>query len=152
VKKRWPTFLLQWEIAGSDAARLLARYRTELVAHLNDDIQGTAAVADHNRISSNQCTVRAHSIRKFVCAAFEAHDPAFHEFTGAVIQDKVVPPANARKRFLPIDRDCLIPDKTNACVREQCSTSHEEELKGWRPPERRDHAIVMWVSNAKPSV
>src|SRR5215475_14139008 len=41
VKQRWPHVLLQWEdFAGSNAARLLARYRDELRT-LNDDIQGT---------------------------------------------------------------------------------------------------------------
>ena len=54
VERRWPHILLQWEdFAGSNAARLLERYRNRLCT-FNDDIQGTAAVTTATLLAAVQ--------------------------------------------------------------------------------------------------
>src|SRR6202030_3406319 len=56
VKRRWPHVLLQWEdFAGSNAARLLERYRDRLCT-FNDDIQGTAAVTTATLLAAVHAT------------------------------------------------------------------------------------------------
>ncbi len=56
VERRWPHILLQWEdFAGSNAARLLARYRDRLCT-FNDDIQGTAAVTTATLLAAVNAT------------------------------------------------------------------------------------------------
>ena len=56
VKRRWPHVLLHWEdFAGGNAAKFLARYRNELCT-INDDIQGTAAVATATLVSAINVT------------------------------------------------------------------------------------------------
>ena len=56
VHKRWPKILLQWEdFAGTNAARLLERYRDRLCT-FNDDIQGTAAVTTATLLAAVNAT------------------------------------------------------------------------------------------------
>jgi malate dehydrogenase (oxaloacetate-decarboxylating) len=56
VERRWPHILLQWEdFAGTNAARLLERYRNRLCT-FNDDIQGTAAVTTATLLAAVNAT------------------------------------------------------------------------------------------------
>ena len=56
VEKRWPHVLLQWEdFAGTNAARILDRYRNRLCT-FNDDIQGTAAVTTATLLAAVHAT------------------------------------------------------------------------------------------------
>jgi malate dehydrogenase (oxaloacetate-decarboxylating) len=56
VQRRWPHILLQWEdFAGTNAARLLERYRDRLCT-FNDDIQGTAAVTTATLLAAVNAT------------------------------------------------------------------------------------------------
>lgn len=56
VERRWPHVLLQWEdFAGSNARRILDRYRRRLCT-FNDDIQGTAAVTTATLLAAVRAT------------------------------------------------------------------------------------------------
>lgn len=72
VIERWPNVLLQWEdFAGSNASRLLERYRDRLCT-FNDDIQGTAAVATGALLAAMKVTgksLREQRIAVFGCGS-----------------------------------------------------------------------------------
>ncbi len=102
VKKRWPHVLLQWEdFAGSNAARLLARYRNELCT-FNDDIQGTAAVATSTVISAINVTGVPLEQQKFVVLGFGSAGLGITNLLAQFIQDKG---AAARRRAQAVLRN-----------------------------------------------
>ena len=113
VKRRWPHVLLQWEdFAGSNAARLLARYRNELCT-FNDDIQGHRGGGNSIVISAINVTGVPFERQKLVVLGFGSAGLGITRiYWRGFIQDKGVPPDDARKRFYAIDRDGLITDKT----------------------------------------
>jgi malate dehydrogenase (oxaloacetate-decarboxylating) len=153
VKKRWPHVLLQWEdFAGSNASRLLARYRDELCT-FNDDIQGTAAVATSTVISAVNVTCVPLEQQKFVVLGFGSAGLGITNLLAQFIQDKGVSADEARKRFYAIDRDGLITDKTQGMRPEQMLYARsEEEVKGWRQQPNAKITLLDVVRNVKASV
>ena len=99
VKRRWPNVLLQWEdFAGSNAARLLARYRDQLCT-FNDDIQGTAAVATATLVSAINITGVPLEDQEIVVFGFGTAGLGITNLLTQFMQDKGLTPEEARRRL-----------------------------------------------------
>ena len=104
MKKRWPHVLLQWEdFAGSNAARLLARYRNQLCT-FNDDIQGTAAVAAATLISAINVTGVPLEQQKIVIVGFGSAGLGITNLLAQFIEDRGLTEEEARNRFRSEER------------------------------------------------
>lgn len=152
VKKRWPHVLLQWEdFAGTNAARMLERYRNQLCT-FNDDIQGTAAIAAATVLSAINVTgmpLEQQRIAVFGCGSAGL---GIMNMLVQFIQDKGLTVEEARKRFYSIDRDGLITEKSQGMRPEQMLYAREEdEVRPWRQP-NGEIALLDVVRNAKPTV
>jgi len=152
VKQRWPHVLLQWEdFAGSNAARLLARYRDQLCT-FNDDIQGTAAVATATAISAVNVTGIPLEQQKIAVLGFGTAGIGITNLLAQFMQDKGLTPEEARKRFFAIDRYGLIFEKGKDVRPEQLPYARkEDEVQGWKQT-NSEIALLDVVRNAKPSV
>ena len=152
VKKRWPHVLLQWEdFAGSNAARLLARYRDQLCT-FNDDIQGTAAVAAATAISAINVTGSSLEQQTVVVVGFGSAGLGITNLLVKFMQDKGLSEEQARQRFYAIDRYGLITENTKDVRPEQLPYARkEQEVRGWRQP-NGEITLLDVVRNAKPSV
>src|SRR5277367_6004342 len=152
VKARWPHVLLQWEdFAGSNAARLLARYRDQLCT-FNDDIQGTAAVATATAISAMNVTGVPLEQQKVAVLGFGTAGIGITNLLAQFMEDKGLTPEEAHKRFYAVDRYGLITEKGKDVRPEQLPYARkEEEVKGWRQG-NGEISLLDVVRNAKPSV
>jgi malate dehydrogenase (oxaloacetate-decarboxylating) len=133
VKKRWPHVLLQWEdFAGSNAARLLARYRDELCT-FNDDIQGTAAMAAATLLSALHVTGVPLEQQKIVIFGFGTAGIGIANILVQLMVDKGISIETARKCFYAVDRGGLITEHGKDVRPEQLPFAREEEeVQTWK--------------------
>jgi malate dehydrogenase (oxaloacetate-decarboxylating) len=152
VKQRWPHVLLQWEdFAGSNAARLLTRYRDQLCT-FNDDIQGTAAIATATAVSAVNVTGVPLEQQKIAVVGFGTAGIGITNLLAQFMQDNGLSPEEARKRFYAIDRYGLITEKGIGVRPEQLPYARqEEEVQSWRRG-NEEISLLDVVRNAKPTV
>src|ERR1700722_10307722 len=152
VKKRWPHVLLQWEdFAGSNAARLLARYRDQLCT-FNDDIQGTAAVAAATLISAITVTGVPLDQQKIAMVGFGSAGIGITNLLATFMQDKGLTEEQARNRFYAIDRYGLVTEHGKDVRPEQLPYARkEQDVQGWKQP-NGEITLLDVVRHAKPSV
>jgi malate dehydrogenase (oxaloacetate-decarboxylating) len=152
VKNRWPHILLQWEdFAGSNAARLLAKYREQLCT-FNDDIQGTAAVAAATAISAMNVTGVPLEQQRIVVVGFGSAGIGISNLLAQLIEDKGLSAEEARGRFYAIDRYGLITEGGKNVRPEQLPYARkEQEVQSWRQPNGNIELLDV-MRNAKPSV
>jgi malate dehydrogenase (oxaloacetate-decarboxylating) len=152
VKARWPHVLLQWEdFAGSNAARLLAKYRTQLCT-FNDDIQGTAAITAATVISAINVTGIPLEQQRIVVFGFGSAGLGITNLLAQFIQERGVSKEQARACFYGIDYYGLITEHRNNVDAGQLPYARkEEEVKNWRRPDGKI-TLPDVVRNAKPTV
>jgi len=152
VKKRWPHVLLQWEdFAGSNAARLLDRYRNQLCT-FNDDIQGTAAVVTATLLSAINVTGVPLEQQKIVVLGFGTAGVGIANMLAQLMQDKGVPAQEARNRFYALNRHGLVTERGKGVRPEQLPYARkEQEVQDWRQP-NGEITLLDVIRHAKPSV
>jgi malate dehydrogenase (oxaloacetate-decarboxylating) len=153
VTDRWPHVLLQWEdFAGSNASRLLGRYRDRLCT-FNDDIQGTAAVAAGTLLAAINVTgVPITEQRIALLGAGSAGcgiaSLLLHALTNAGLNEQ-----EARRRFFAVDRNGMLvegmPDITPAQI--PFVQSHHA-IEQWKLQQPNTVSLFDVMSNARPTV
>jgi malate dehydrogenase (oxaloacetate-decarboxylating) len=152
VKQRWPWVLLQWEdFAGTNASRLLHRYRNQLCT-FNDDIQGTAAVAAATAMSAINVTGSSIEQQRIVVVGFGSAGIGISNLLVQFMQDKGLTEQQAHSHVYAIDWHGLITESSKDVRPEQRAYARkDEEVQNWRPP-NAEITLAEVVRNVKPTV
>jgi malate dehydrogenase (oxaloacetate-decarboxylating) len=153
VVERWPNVLLQWEdFAGTNAGRLLAKYRDRLCT-FNDDIQGTAAIAAGTLLAAINVTgIKLTEQRIAVLGAGSAGCGISSLLLRAMV-DAGLSEEQARAAFYLVDRNGLLVDGMEGITSAQAPFVQSREAVGdWVLDAPGDIGLLEVVRNAKPTV
>ena len=143
VERRWPHILLQWEdFAGSNAARLLARYRDRLCT-FNDDIQGTAAVTTATLLAAVNAT--GIPLREQTIAMFGSGSAGIGivDLLIAAMKEQGLSEEQARKRIYAFNRYGLIVEGGKGIRAEQQPLARKrEDVAGWKLSSSSDTGAI----------
>jgi malate dehydrogenase (oxaloacetate-decarboxylating) len=152
VKQRWPHVLLQWEdFAGSNAERLLNRYRDQLCT-FNDDIQGTAAVATATLLATGFVTGVPIKEQRIVFFGFGSAGIGIAHLLVSVMQDQGLTEQEAYRRIYAIGRHgLLIEGGPGVRPEQQAFARKPAELQGWQLSSQGEIGLADVVRNVKPT-
>lgn len=153
VKRRWPHILLQWEdFAGSNAARLLTRYRDQLCT-FNDDIQGTAAIATATILAAVNVTGLPLTQQRIVVLGFGSAGIGIANLLCNAMHEAGLSDSEARSRFSAIDRQGLLVEGMKDIRPDQSSfVRKKEEIATWKLSGKEEISLIDVVRNAKPTI
>jgi malate dehydrogenase (oxaloacetate-decarboxylating) len=151
VVERWPHVLLQWEdFAGTNAARLLARYRNRLCT-FNDDIQGTAAVAVGTLLAASRVIGLPLVEQRIVLFGAGSAGTGIGSLLLAAMMEAGLDESEASRRFYAVDKDGLLVEGMSVLPAQRQFVKPRSAGAGWtlEHPGRIDLLDV--VRNAKPT-
>ena len=152
VENRWPHVLLQWEdFAGTNAQRLLDRYRNRLCT-FNDDIQGTAAVVTATLMSAAAATGLPLKDQTTVIYGFGAAGTGIADMLLAAMKEEGLTDGQARSRIYGVGRHGLLVEGGYGVRESQLPFARKPaEVAGWTLTSPGDISLLDVVRNARPT-
>ena len=150
VQKRWPHILLQWEdFAGTNAARLLERYRNRLCT-FNDDIQGTAAVTTATLLAAVNATGIPLSQQTIAMFGAGSAGIGIIDLLIAAMKEEGLSEEQARSRIYAFNRYGLLVEGARGIKDSQMPLVRKRaDIAGWSLTGGEDVSLLDVVRNAK---
>src|SRR5580698_8613262 len=152
VRERWPFVLLQWEdFAGSNAGRLLERYRDRLCT-FNDDIQGTAAVAAGTVLSAIAVTGIPLTEQRIALLGAGSAGVGIVTLLFAAMREAGLSEAEARSRFYAVERNgFLLDDMADLHESQRQLALPRAAVAGWKLRNAGEIGMFDVIENARPT-
>jgi malate dehydrogenase (oxaloacetate-decarboxylating) len=153
VIARWPHVLLQWEdFAGTNAARLLERYRDRLCT-FNDDIQGTAAVATATLLAAINVTGTPLKEQRIAMLGFGSAGVGIASLMVSAMVEAGLSLDQARGRVYAVDKDgLLVEGYPDLHPTQQPFVKKRETVGGWKLAQPGKIGLLDVIRNARPTV
>ncbi len=153
VEKRWPHVLLQWEdFAGTNAARLLAKYRDQLCT-FNDDIQGTAAVVLATLLAAVKASGVGFKEQKIGILGFgSAGIGIANLIVKALVDEGLTKPKRAGGSMRWADRVCWSRARKGIHEEQKEYVRSAQDVAGWDVKDAKKIGLEEVVRNAKITV
>jgi malate dehydrogenase (oxaloacetate-decarboxylating) len=153
VQRRWPHILLQWEdFAGTNAARLLDRYRERLCT-FNDDIQGTAAVTTATLLAAVHATGVPLSRQRIAMFGAGSAGIGIIDLLIAAMKEEGLSEAAARERIYAFNRYGLLVEGARGIKdNQQQLVRKRADVAEWKLEGGEDISLLDVVRNAKVTV
>jgi malate dehydrogenase (oxaloacetate-decarboxylating) len=153
VERRWPHVLLQWEdFAGTNAARLLAKYRDRLCT-FNDDIQGTAAVVLATLLAAMKASGASLPEQRIGILGFGSAGIGIANLLVKALQDEGLTEQEARGRIYAMGRPGLLVEGAEGIHPEQMEyVRPAKDVAGWKVGDAKKIGLEEVVRNAKVTV
>ncbi len=149
---RWPHVLLQWEdFAGTNAGRLLDRYRDRLCT-FNDDIQGTAAVAAGALLAAIRVTGVPLTEQRIALLGAGSAGIGIARLLLTSMREVGLSEAVARARFYAVDVNGLLVEGTPGTRDAQAPLLQPRSaVNGWKLQHPDRIGLLDAIVNAKPT-
>jgi len=150
VERRWPHILLQWEdFAGTNAARLLERYRNRLCT-FNDDIQGTAAVTTATLLAAVNATGVPLGQQTIVMFGAGSAGIGIIDLLIAAMKEEGLSEAQARSRIYAFNRYGLLVEGARGIKESQKPLVRKRaDIADWKLEGGEDVTLLDVIRNAK---
>ncbi len=153
VERRWPHVLLQWEdFAGTNAARLLQKYRDRLCT-FNDDIQGTAAVVLATLLAAMKAAGTNLTEQRIAILGFGSAGIGIANLLVKALQDEGLTSEEARRRIFALGRPGLLVEGAEGIHEEQKDYVRlAADVTAWQVRDAKKIGLEEVVRNAKITV